>query len=125
MLKLIWKEVNLRLSAHLHHNEFKCKCTYEYCTFTYYSTVLVDCFELLRTACGDAPLKVNSGFRCQKHNADEKGKPTSKHPMGYAIDISCPSHLTVEEFAIKAREAGFDFVLEYPEDNFIHCQINP
>ena len=36
------------------------------------------------------PFKVNSGFRCKKHNADPKvgGKENSEHLIGMAADIA-------------------------------------
>tara|TARA_Y100000310_G_scaffold274715_1_gene290893 strand:- start:840 stop:1205 length:366 start_codon:yes stop_codon:yes gene_type:complete len=36
-------------------------------------------------------IKINSGFRCRKHNASKKvgGKPTSSHLKGIAVDIAC------------------------------------
>lgn len=32
---------------------------------------------------------VNSGFRCQKHNAEIGSKPNSAHTTGHAADIKC------------------------------------
>jgi len=34
------------------------------------------------------PFRINSGFRCEKHNKEVGGKPTSSHLFGYACDIS-------------------------------------
>lgn len=33
------------------------------------------------------PLKINSGMRCAKHNAEVGGKPGSFHLQGKAVDI--------------------------------------
>jgi|TARA_Y100000310_G_scaffold336105_1_gene419805 uncharacterized protein YcbK (DUF882 family) len=34
-------------------------------------------------------IKINSGFRCRKHNKAVGGKPTSSHLRGIAVDIAC------------------------------------
>ena len=33
------------------------------------------------------PYRINSGYRCEKHNAEVGGKPTSSHLQGWAVDI--------------------------------------
>ena len=33
------------------------------------------------------PFNINSGYRCQKHNAEIGGSETSSHPKGCAADI--------------------------------------
>lgn len=35
-------------------------------------------------------LKVNSGYRCERHNAAVGGQPNSEHMQGNAADITCP-----------------------------------
>jgi len=110
------------VSKHLQHREIRCKCSYPNCTYTLIAFAAVESFEALREAHG-GPLKVNSFFRCQQHNKDVSGKPSSKHTIGYAIDIECPDGVQIEVFAEMARQAGFDVVIIYAADNFIHCQI--
>lgn len=34
------------------------------------------------------PLTINSGFRCRQHNITVKGKSSSRHLIGEAVDIS-------------------------------------
>ncbi len=34
------------------------------------------------------PLRINSAFRCEKHNAEIGGVPNSRHLVGEAVDIS-------------------------------------
>ena len=36
-------------------------------------------------------VKISSGYRCPKHNAEVGGEPNSAHTRGYAIDIDCGS----------------------------------
>lgn len=47
-------------------------------------------FSAIRTAWG-SPLPINSGYRCEKHNAEIKGEPLSAHLFGLALDLSVPS----------------------------------
>jgi len=37
------------------------------------------------------PFKINSGYRCPKHNTEVKGSETSSHPKGLAVDIEAIS----------------------------------
>lgn len=62
----------------------------------------------------DTPIKINSGFRCPRHNAETEGSsPTSAHMYGVAADLAVPKGLTVTRFAEIARLAGFKKVIEY------------
>lgn len=36
----------------------------------------------------DTPFKINSGYRCRKHNL-EVGSTSNNHPSGHAVDIKC------------------------------------
>ncbi|MDD4986592.1 MAG: D-Ala-D-Ala carboxypeptidase family metallohydrolase [Dehalococcoidales bacterium] len=37
------------------------------------------------------PIKITSGYRCEKHNKAVGGSPTSSHCKGLAIDVTCGS----------------------------------
>ena len=37
------------------------------------------------------PFRINSGWRCKKHNGAEGGKKDSSHTVGLAVDIKCES----------------------------------
>ena len=51
------------------------------------------------------PLTINSGFRCNKHNAATRdASKFSRHTTGEAADILCPSHLDVDHFAMCAEK---------------------
>lgn len=43
--------------------------------------------EAVRTAIGDRPISVTSGYRCPKHNAHVGGASQSQHLLGKAADI--------------------------------------
>jgi uncharacterized protein YcbK (DUF882 family) len=71
-----------------------------------------------------APLKVNSGFRCQIHNSSDhvKGKDHSRHTMGLAVDIAVTtmSHNEKDSFLDTAKR-HFDVVIDY--GSFVHCHM--
>lgn len=37
----------------------------------------------------DEPLKITSGYRCEKHNDEVGGSKTSSHLKGLAVDVAC------------------------------------
>jgi uncharacterized protein YcbK (DUF882 family) len=64
-------------------SEFSCPC----CGQNKMEPVFLAMIDDLREQFG-APLHVNSGYRCEKHNAEVGGKPHSMHLTGKAADIS-------------------------------------
>ena len=81
---------------------------------------LVEMLEELRARVG-APLKINSGFRCVRHNADVGGSKSSLHMLGMAADVATPTGWTPFKFAAAARAIGFGKVIKY--DWGIHVDI--
>lgn len=76
----------------MHHNtnnfnvhEFSCKCG---CGFNIIDQRIIDMAQVIRDALG-VPVKVNSGCRCEKHNAKSGGVKGSFHTKGLAADLSC------------------------------------
>lgn len=121
LIYLIPKKENVLLVHGLHHKEFLCKCKYDSCTVTLLSKKLMNAYQKLRIAFGK-PLKINSGYRCQKHNIDEGGKPNSWHQLGHAIDISTYGMSKEDKKKlIELARKFFSFVKIY--DNFIHCHM--
>ena len=59
---------------------------------------------------------VNSGYRCQKHNAEVGGVPASQHLRGEAADIRCDNNKELER--ILTRLGRYDQLIIYP--TFIH-----
>lgn len=76
-------EKNQQLSEHFTHAEFACRC----CGEITVNPMLLAALEELRTVLGGIPIHVNSGYRCEKHNAEVGGKPNSQHLVGNAADI--------------------------------------
>ncbi|WP_442788004.1 D-Ala-D-Ala carboxypeptidase family metallohydrolase [Lelliottia sp. SL45] len=67
----------------MYQSEFACHCD---CGFDSISPELITVPEYVRTHFG-APVKINSGCRCEKHNAKVGGGPNSRHVQGIAADI--------------------------------------
>ena len=109
------EEISYKLNA----REFRCKCSYKDCNYTLISYNLKKSWELTRRAFG-RPLKINSGFRCQKHNSAIGGVSGSRHLLGEAIDISHSGfNKQYRQFLLELVKENFDVVLIY--DTFYHC----
>lgn len=74
------------LTAHFNRKEFACKCG---CGYADIDISLVLDLERLRAKVG--PIKINSGCRCEKHNAAIGGSPNSSHVIGKAVDVAVPN----------------------------------
>ena len=74
----------MKLSAHFSRSEFACKCGE--CNFDTVDAELLKVLELLR-AHYNAPITINSGARCKKHNNTVGGSRGSQHTFGKASDI--------------------------------------
>lgn len=83
MIILLNKDSRKKLSAHFSSEEFECPC----CGYALIDTELVIVLEKIRTYLG-IPVKINSGYRCPKHNAAVGGAPMSRHLIGCAADIT-------------------------------------
>jgi zinc D-Ala-D-Ala carboxypeptidase len=64
------------------------------------------------------PFRVNSAFRCSKHNLEVGGSPTSSHLIGHAMDIKITSNK--ERFAILFALLDVGFKRIGIGENFIH-----
>ena len=72
-------------------SELACKC----CGLLNINLLFLDKIQQDRTVAG-IPFSINSGCRCEKHNTEEGGYPTSDHIASKekqceAVDISCMS----------------------------------
>lgn len=97
-------------------HELACKC----CGACEVKEGLVAALQALRDAYGK-PIKINSGFRCPKHNAEVGGAAHSKHLEGIAADIAVPD---CREMRILIRLAT-DFNGLGVGGTFIHLDIRP
>lgn len=76
-------DTSIKLSTHFSRHEFACKCG---CGFAVVDAELLYVLEALRDYFA-APISIESGTRCVKHNAAEGGASSSKHLLGIAADI--------------------------------------
>lgn len=69
--------------------EFRCKCGGKYCNGfpAEMSEDTVRCADEIRRRAG-VPLRVNSGLRCDRWNAIQRGVKNSNHRTGHAADLS-------------------------------------
>lgn len=100
----IWnKREFFKLDKYFNTEEFQCQCTHESCVEQRISAELVDKLYAIREELG-RPLKVTSGFRCEKHQADLRKAAVntvvakkSTHELGDAADIR-PADRNMEGF---------------------------
>jgi hypothetical protein len=75
------------LSPHFTQWEFQCKHCGQMCPAGI-AKALVDVLEDVRSAFGDQPVHINSGYRCPTHNAEVGGVEDSQHLEGTAADFT-------------------------------------
>lgn len=101
---------------------FDCKCNYFDCTITIVDPTLAIAIEKLWDISGE--FKINSGYRCKKHNADVGGFEKSTHLIGKAVDIESLQGLSGPELS--------KYVLQIPElehgglgvaPHWLHCDV--
>ena len=100
-------------------SEFACKCG---CGFNNIDQRVLTMAQTIRDALG-VPVRVNSGCRCEKHNARVGGVKGSKHVKGLAADLSCSKSAkvmfdTVKQLHAEGKLPDLDYCIRYK--NFIH-----
>lgn len=120
------KQKQIRLTYGLTHTEFRCKCNYKHCQATIVDQRLLEAYEKLRRRIS-TPMRIHSGYRCQRHNLDVGGDSLSQHILGRAIDINWKSAidhsgLYPAEFEKMAYECGFTFLIKH-NLSFYHLDI--
>ena len=116
MIKKYKRSDKLQLAKNFRLDEFKCKCGK--CDPILVDEALVDWLQKIRDHFGRS-VNINSGYRCEKHNADPKvgGSPGSHHVKGMAADIRVEG-VTPEEVAKYAESIGIQRIGLY--DTFVH-----
>ena len=71
----------------------------------------------------DAPLVINSGHRCFKHNKEVGRAPFSQH-LTLAFDIRMPKERH-EAFVKLAKQCGFRGIGHREYDTFVHLDMGP
>ena len=110
------------ITPHFQRREFACKCG---CGADNIDPALVQMCETIRDNIG-VPLIVNSGVRCEKHNAKVGGVKGSYHTQGKAVDLSCTLGARKLFEAIRnlynaGKLPGLEYCLLYP--TFVHIDI--
>jgi len=100
-------------------SEFKCPC----CGQVIIKRELLNLLDKARDIAG-IPFKINSGYRCEKHNKEVGGKPNSSHLQGYAADISATTsrhRYLIVNALLKAGASRIGIA-----ENFVHvdCDIS-
>lgn len=75
-------------------------------------------FNIARENAG-IPFKVNSACRCEKHNKEINGSPTSSHLLGLAMDIETDTN--IKRFIILKALIDAKFVRIEIGLNYIHA----
>ena len=106
--------------------EFKCKCGCDMPLEVYENVIkLAGNLQALRDYL-DRPIKINSAYRCPKHNKKIGGVKTSQHLLGKAADITVQSLKPVEVFAIIEDLIDLGVMLQGGlglYDGFVHTDI--
>ena len=118
--KIIPKESNEFIADYITHDEIKCKCNSDICTFTIIDCRLINTWAKLRKEWGQS-IRINSCYRCQVHNKAVGGVKNSFHTYSTAIDLALPmNYLDVSSF-IRLCEKHFAFVKVY--NSFVHLDL--
>lgn len=97
--------------------EFACKC----CKENKINPELLKRLDIARGLAG-IPFRINSGYRCVKHNSSVGGSKNSSHIRGLAADISCTTD-SQRWIIVKALiDAGFTRI--GIAKTFIHVDID-
>ena len=105
------------LSTHFSDAEFRCSC----CGDLIVDARLVMALEEIRRVANTAII-VQSGYRCEKHNAEVGGERNSQHVTGRAADIS--SRIGVDRLREIARGLAWVNGIGYdPARGFLHVDV--
>lgn len=111
-----------KITTDFERYEFACPCG---CTAQMIDPELVQKMQTIRTKLGKA-IKVTSGYRCVKHNADPKvgGSRTSRHLYGIAADWRTKDRsVNPVALGIIAAAQGFGAVGIYWHEQGRHCPL--
>ena len=124
MVKEYVRGDSVQLSKNFRVREFACKC--KRCTDLLVDDALVDWLQKIRDHFG-RPVNINSGYRCERHNAAVGGSKTSHHMRGMAADIRVAGVLPVD-VARYAESVGVQRIGLYEgsvEGDFVHIGSEP
>ena len=83
-------------------SELECEC----CGVCNMDDTFMEKLQLLRDKCSFG-FKINSGYRCEKHNAEVSPNSKNQHTHGLAVDISLKDRYKRYTFLYYALDMGF------------------
>ena len=86
--------------------------------------ILAEGLEQVR-ALLNAPLHINSGYRCKALNEAVGGSPTSAHMEGFAADFTCAQFGTPLEIVREIEQSGIKFDQCIAEGKWVHISFDP
>ena len=103
--------------------EFRCKCGGKYCDGfpTEPHQVLVKVADRVREHFGAAAL-ISSGVRCEKHNANVGGVPSSRHLYGKAMDFCIVGHRAAEVLSYVQAQPEIRYAYAI-DANYVHMDV--
>lgn len=122
----IWnKGENLWMNNWFKTKEFNCQCTNKECVEQRIAVELIDRLTKMRLEV-NSPIRINSGFRCSKHQEEIRNSGTSTvvakkstHELGDAADISVSS--LIVPVTIPFAEKHFKSI--GIANNFLHVDL--
>lgn len=102
-------------------SEYTCHCG---CGYNVIDQRVIDMCQEIRDELGSA-VRVNSGCRCERHNARVGGVKGSNHTLGLAADISCEKgalelYLCVYRCWLRGKLPELRWCCIYPRKGFVH-----
>ena len=88
----------MKLTKNFNKSEFDCSCNCEMPKKVLDNVkILAEQLQAIRTI-SEQPIKINSAYRCAKHNKAIGGVKNSQHVLGKAADIVIKDHTAEETF---------------------------
>lgn len=109
----------MRLTKDFLLSEFECKCGC-YIDGVPMQVAFMILLQKVRDIYGK-PMKITSGFRCERHNFNIGGSLRSQHMLGLAADIHCPDAEDKYHLINAAMAVGMQGIGVYP--NFVHLDF--
>lgn len=102
---------------HFTEREFRCKCCGELppSARANIEALAANVLDPAREKLGK-PIRMNSGYRCPRHNLAVGGVKNSQHMAGEAADICCEDNKLLKQIIVE--NGKFDQLIEYP--TFLH-----
>ena len=112
-----------QLTKNFKRSEFACKCG---CGFDDIDLKLVNIIQIIRDEVG--PIRISSGCRCEKRNAEVKGVKGSFHTKGKAADLISDKGSeyldnTIQRLYNEGKLKGLKYCIRYIYKNFCHVDI--